>query len=350
MPLNTQVAPSEGSVFWVGQNGNVYYKNNFGTHDLGELKDINRSSGNFSADLGSVEGSHWIADPNTQSGSYSTGGGGGGTTNSADLAYLDDLQGRYLDQRASANKAQSNGLLSLNDSYNRQVSDANQDQSRAMEDFDLKEQDTLRDKTNALERTNSNGYSLANSLRRRIGMASGSGSSAYQIAAPNAVAREVSSDRGQLQEDYGVNFRNLGLARDRTKSDYDQYLEDLLGERRSRESDFKAGILDRKNQIDTTLSEIARQRALLNGGGYDQVREALAPYASNIESRQNSIDSLFDRYRTPYNIKPVEVKTPQLRDYVVGSHQIGQQAAQNSPYAQALNNRTRDKDEQGLFA
>lgn len=275
------------------------------------------------------------------SGAYggSSGGGSGSGTSAADLAYLDDLEARYRRQHTSADRALDSGLTSLQDSYNQEVSGVNKDRSRALEDFELKRTDTLRDKNSALGRVDNNARTLADSLRRRIGLASGSGSSAYQLAAPAAVARQASSDRGQLQEDYGVNFRNLGLAEDRAKSDFEELLEDLAAQRRSRESDFRAGILNQKNKIDTTLSEIARQRALAQGGGYDQVRQALSPFASSIDSRQNQIDSLFDRFRTPYKVNPVNVQTPQLRDYTVGQRQISPQAAQGDPYAEALNRR-----------
>lgn len=280
--------------------------------------------------------------PYAGSGAY--GGGGVSSANiAADRAYLDDQMARLQRQKQSADAAERSGLTQLNDSYNREVGGANQQRSRALEDFSLKREDTTRGRDTALNRVDTNARTLADSLRRRIGMASGSGSSAYQYAAPGAVAKQATEQRTGVQENYGVNFRNLGQAEERAKVDFDSLLQDLAAQRGQRESDFKSGILDRRNQIDNSLAEIARQRALLGGGGYNQVRQAMAPYSSAIDARQGEIDSLFDRYRTPFNVKPVEVHTPSLRDYLVDRASISADQIRNADPSNPL--RPRDDEE-----
>lgn len=276
-------------------------------------------------------------------GSYGGGGGGGSTAPSysaADLAYLDDQQARLVRQQQSADTTLNNGITQLNDSYQGEVNSANTNQSRALSDFATKREDTTRGKDAAITRTNTNARTLADSVRRRLGMASGSGSSAYQLAAPNAVAREASKNRTGVVENYGKNFRDLDTGETRVKQDFASLLENLGRQRASRESDFRAGILDKKNQIDGSLAEVARQRALLLGGGYDQVRSAMAPYAGAIDSRQSELDGLFNRFRQPFDVKPVDVSTPNLRDYTVDRAAINANnagGAENySPYAQFL--------------
>src|SRR5690606_33090892 len=132
---------------------------------------------------------------------------------------------------------------------------------------------------------------------------------------------------------FGQNFRDLETGEKRTMSAFEELLKDLTAQRKTRESDFRSGILDRKNQIDNSLAEVARQRSLLEGGGYDQVRSAMAPYSGAIDSRQGEIDSLFSKYRTPYSIKPVNAKPPSLRDYVVDRASINQQTPSSDPYS-----------------
>lgn len=256
---------------------------------------------------------------------YYTGGSGAVAPaySSADLAYLQDQQARLERQRQSAGTTLKNGLTQLGDSYNREVTGANSERSRALRNYGLQREDTERGKDRAINRVDTNARTLADSLRRRIGMASGSNSSAYQITAPSAVARNASIDRTGVVEDYGQNFRNLGIAEEDAKSQYQQMLEDLEAQRKQRESDFRAGVLDQYNQIDNNLAEVARQRALLQGGGYDQVRQAMQPYSSAIDSRQSQLDGLFDRFRTPFERKPVNVQTPSLRDYTVDRATIG---------------------------
>lgn len=269
--------------------------------------------------------------------------------NPADLAYLEDARARLQRQLESAAKAKANGLTQLKDTYNQEVSGANTDRSRALEDFSLKREDTTRAKDQALTEVDTNARTLAESLRRRIGMASGSGSSAYQVTAPGAVARDASQQRTGVVENYGVNFRNLGQAETRAKSDFEKYLDQLSSQYKQRQSDFLANVYDQQSGIDESLAEVARQEALLKGGGYDQVKQAMSPYTSRIDSRQSAIDNLFEKYRTPYSVEKVKVQTPTLRDYTTdttGIEQAQQQGDQYAPYLLPLQRDNQDNQDQ----
>ena len=283
--------------------------------------------------------------------SLGAGGGAGGSGSAApsydpaDLDYLNDQETKLRNQIGSVDRTLSSGLTQLGDSYNREVSGANTNQGRALQDFAIKNEDTARGKDRAIERTNSNSRTLANSVRQRIGLASGSGSSAYQFAAPGAVAREATKNRTGVVESFGQNVRDLATGENRVKEDFQSLLSDLLSQKNSRESDFRSGILDRRNQIDGSLAEVARQRALLLGGGYNQVKTAMAPYSSAIDSRQAEIDGLFDKYRTPFSVKAVDTKTPTLRDYTVDKASISS-AQQNGGDPLSLYQRPLQQDEE----
>jgi hypothetical protein len=269
-----------------------------------------------------------------------TGGTGGRASapsyNPADIAYLDDQRGRLEGQHRSADMALNNGLTQLQDSYNKEVSGANSKRAQALQDLNTKREDTTRAKDSALNRVNENARTLAEGLRRRIGMASGSGSSAFQITAPGAVSRDATEDRTGVLENFGVNFRDLATTEQRQKTQFEELLSDLEAQRKTRESDFRSGILEKKNQIDNSLSEVARQKALALGGGYNQVRTAMAPYAGAIDSRQAEIDNLFNKFRTPFAQKAVDTTAPTLRDYMVDRANIssGQPGPQDptAPY------------------
>ncbi|TXH49440.1 MAG: hypothetical protein E6Q97_22730 [Desulfurellales bacterium] len=269
-----------------------------------------------------------------------TGGTGGRASapsyNPADIAYLDDQRGRLEGQHRSADTALTNGLTQLQDSYNKEVSGANSRRAQAIQDLNTKRKDTTQAKNSALNRVNENARTLAEGLRRRIGMASGSNSSAFQITAPGAVSRNATEDRTGVLENFGVNFRDLATAEQRQKTQFEELLSDLEAQRKTRESDFRSGILEKKNQIDNSLSEVARQKALALGGGYNQVRAAMSPYASAIDSRQAEIDNLFNKFRTPFAQKAVDTTAPTLRDYMVDRANIkaGQPGPQDptAPY------------------
>ncbi len=271
----------------------------------------------------------------------STGGSGGGGGSSApaysaeDLAYIDDQIAQLTGQKARIASGLQTGLTGLEDSYNKNVSTQNQARSRALEDFDTKTGDTTRNKDAALDRVNTNARVLSDSLRRKLGMASGSDSSAYQITAPGAVARDASADRTGVVEDYGVNFRNLDTAKKRADTDFSNLLEDLKAQKRTSEMGLRQGILEQENSVDTQLADAARQRAGLLGGGYNAAKLASAGYESGINNRNAQIDSLFNQYRNPYTIKPVDVQKVSLRDYLVdkAAIQTNQAAGTQDPYA-----------------
>ena len=254
----------------------------------------------------------------------STGSRGTASTyNPQDIAYLDDQMARLRSQHGSADTALNNGLTQLQDSYGREVQGANTRQNQTMQDFTTKETDTTRAKDSALTRTNENARTLAEGLRRRLGLASGSGSSAFQFAAPGAVAKMATENRTGVLENFGANFRDLNTSRDRVKSQYEEMLADLESQRKTRESDFRSGILEKKSQIDGSLAEAARQKALALGGGYEQVKTAMSPYVGAIDSRQAEIDGLFNKFRTPFTQKAVDTSMPTLRDYMVDRANIG---------------------------
>jgi len=265
-----------------------------------------------------------------------------------DLQFLNDQESQLMRMLQSAQSGLGSGLTNLEDSYNKEASGANQQRSRALEDFAVKREDTTRAKQSALGKVDTNARTLSDSLRRILGMASGSGSSAYQLAAPNAVARQASQQRGGVMEDYGVNFRNLDTAENRAKVDFEDLLADLAAQRKQRESDLRAGVLEREQDINSSLANVAGERARLMGGDYGSVRIAQQPYTTAINDRQSQLDSLFERFRTPYSVKPVNVQTPNLRDYTVDRAAINANrqsgASQYSPYAQFLA-RNRNEEE-----
>jgi hypothetical protein len=273
-------------------------------------------------------------------GRYGGGSGGSGGSsapkvNADDLAYLDDQAARYRKELSRTKLAEQQGLRGISDQFNAETGKANRQRSRALVDFGIQRDTTLKNKNKTLGTIGDQARTLADSLRRRLGMAGGSDSSAYQIVAPGAVARDASGKRSDVLEDYGQNFRKLDLSEKRAKGDFASLLKDLSTQKRNSVRGFKQGILEQRNSISETLAEVARQRAMAQGGGYDKVRAAMKPYSTKINQRQNQISDLFDKYRNPYKVNPVNVDIPELADYTVDRAAISanNQAGTPSPYA-----------------
>lgn len=261
---------------------------------------------------------------------------GGGAVNQDDINYLNDEESFTRSLLDSARRTLENGLTSINDSYNKEQSSANSQRSRALEDYGIQRDDTTRKKGDALGKVDTNARTLSNSVRRLLGMASGSDSTAFNQTAPDAVARLASGERTNVLGDFGENFRALDLSEKRATDDFAALLEDLAAQRNQRESGLRGDIIEREQGINSSLAEIARQRALLQGGGYTGVKAAMQPYKNAISGGQSQLDSLFEKYRTPYSVKPVVVEKPELRDYTVDRANIAanqQAGTTDDPYS-----------------
>lgn len=271
----------------------------------------------------------------TPTNSYSS--GSTASYNANDLAYLDSQKSLYDRLLQSADRALTSGITRLDDSTASAKGSAQLQYDRSMRDFGNKRTDTQNAKDSALGRVDTNARTLSDSLRRVLGMASGSGSSAYQLAAPNAVARQASQQRTNVLSNYGQNERDLDTAVDDTKVDFDNIIADITKQRRDKEEELRSGIYQQQQGINQSLSEIASQRAKLVGGNG---MSAIRPYQDRYMSLQDQIDSLPSDFRTSVSGRNLNVANPTLKDYLVDRQAINAnettQPSAYSPYAQFL--------------
>lgn len=241
---------------------------------------------------------------------------------SDDLAYLDDQEGLLKGMLTSSQNTLNNGLTQIGDTYDKEVGRTNDSKTAATQKFGTQREDTTRDMTGARGTANAQARSLADSVRRVLGIASGVNSSAYKEAAPGMIATDTTEKRGKIDQTFAKNFRNIKTAEDSTTTEFEKYLTDLADQRNQKESSLRENVLQAEQGIYNNLSEVARQRELVKGGGYDQVREATAPMRTEIANRQTAIDGLFNQFRTPYQTKDVAAASPELSAYVVDNTAI----------------------------
>lgn len=265
---------------------------------------------------------------------------GGGTDYSGQLSGLDASEQRLRSLLGTADVRLDQGLGQLQDSYDQESGKANLDRTRALENYGTQREDATSKKNSALDKVDTNARTLNDSLRRILGLASGSGSSAFQFAAPNAVAREATRQRQGVLNDSGTDFRNLDTAEGRAKVDFDSVLQNLSNQRKSKEQELREGILGQKQQIDTQLGDIASQRSAFQGGGVGAQVAAAQPFADSYDSRQNEINALFNQFRPQITAQAVNPQQVSLSNYttdpaaVNANQQYG--TDEYSPYAQLL--------------
>jgi len=286
---------------------------------------------------------------NDGGGVLDTVGGGGAVDPNAltddERAYLDNSENTLRGYLGDLDTGLNQGRNTLNDSYNRELSNANSDRGRTVRDFEVKDADLQRGRDNDIAGVNSNARTLSNSVRRILGMASGSGSSAYQIAAPDAVARKASGERTNVMENFGQNFRNLDTAKKDSESDFNRYLQDLELQKNQRSMELEGGIESQRGSLNQQLAEVAGKR--VQGGGYAAIQAAQAPFLQAAQTSRTAGQALFDKFRTPVNsVKGLEVKTPNLRDYIVDRAAINaNKSAGQSTYSPYQLPQNKDEEE-----
>lgn len=283
--------------------------------------------GNFIGYQGSVLGANTGTNQNT---TPTSSGGSSPSYSREDLAYIDAQLAALGNQEGRLDNTLRQSLDAVLQNYNKQYSDTTGARGRAIEDFNTKFQTSDQGRQKALGQVETNARTLADSLRRRIGMASGSGSSAYQITAPGAVAQQASDQRSNVLDDYSQNFLALDRDKKRAEEDFNKALTELNNWRSQSEMGVQQDIGNKRNEIAAAKQQAAAEKAKLLGGGYQGIRNAMAPYEQQINERNSFLDGLYDKYASKYQAKPVQVANTQLRDYAVDNAAVADNEARGN--------------------
>ena len=337
-----------GYLAYLGQNGDnmankaLNFTGNDGGWDEGKLSQY--AAGPGTDDSGNIQGyKDYITNAYRTYGGGSqvlgsATGGSGSTTPSysqEDLAYLDAQSEKLGRNLGRTDTYLNNSLDALLQNYNKELSGANLTRSRNLEDFDMKTQQSESGRARELGKNDTRARSLANGLRQRIGLASGSGSSAYQITAPRAVQQEASQGRSDILGDYAANFQALDVNKRRSNEDFQSLLSELDKQKLSREGGVRGDIEEQRNSIRENQARVAGQRQQLLGGGYNGVRSAMQPFESQIQQGESLLDSIYSKYAAKYNVNPLQTRTTNLRDYATDKVAVRDNAATGSqnPYS-----------------
>lgn len=275
-------------------------------------------------------------------GSGGGGSGGAANTDAQDLAYLDSQDGSLRAQLESAQHGLSDGLTQIGDTFNQATNRTNQDKATADTGFNTQRTTTTQDKLKSVDSINSNGKTLADSVRRILGLASGANSSAFQVAAPSLIARDMTTKRTGVNDTYKRNYDTIDSSQNETDLKFSRALEDLFGQKKQKEEGLRSGVLQQEQDINSQLGQNALTRSQITGASGSATRAALAPFSSAIADRQSKIDSLFSQFRTPFQLQDTTPVAANTASYQVDPTTLaagagaGSDGSGDSPYLQAL--------------
>jgi len=286
-----------------------------------------------------------------QSGSnyYGSGGSQQPAYSKDDLAYLDGQMGNLDRQYGRVDTQLQNALRMALQNYENTKAAGETQYNRNTRDINLKESVSEQGRKRELDKVDTGARMLANSLRQKLGLASGSGSSAYQVSAPDAVRRQATEQRGDVLGDYSANFAQIANTRKDTEDDWTQMQNQLSNEYNRRQMESQGEFATLKSEIDANRQRVAGEKAKLLGGGYAGVKSAMAPYEQRIAEGESLIDGLYNKYAAGYKVDPIKQRTVNLRDYATDKVAVRDQQATGTedPYA-PYKRYTEDEEEKAL--
>jgi len=266
-----------------------------------------------------------------------------------DLAYLDGQMGNLDRQYGRVDTQLQNALRMALQNYENTKATGETQYNRNTRDINLKESVSEQGRQRELGKVDTGARMLANSLRQKLGLASGSGSSAYQVSAPDAVRRQATEQRGDVLGDYSANFAQIANTRKDTEDDWTQMQNQLSNEYNQRRMGSEGEFATLKSEIDANRQRVAGEKAKLLGGGYAGVKSAMAPYEQRIAEGESLIDGLYNKYAAGYKVDPIKQRTVNLRDYATDKVAVRDQQATGTedPYA-PYKNYVKDEEDQRL--
>jgi hypothetical protein len=197
------------------------------------------------------------------------------------------------------------------------------EEGKALRNYGIKEKDTMDARQSNIRQIDTGARTGIDGLRRLLSMSGGGVSSARNIVAPDAVARDATSKRSGAFETAGRNLRDIDLARTDARGQFKESREDIASQKRDKERSFIEGILNLQNDLNSRLKTAVTSREMAEGGSYKEAEDERRRYEDAIRSNQNALDNLFNQYKDPrYSVKPVKVRTPNLADYTVDQTMI----------------------------
>lgn len=229
------------TVYWVGRDGNVYYKSGSQVQNMG--KALGTSAIGFDAERGSFE-SRQIDDPVASSDGLTPVGGGGGAL------FTDTSGARSATQKSidALDTVEGNNLRAIADNFNRILSQYNDEETINKKNYDTQVQQNEENKSRNLQASLLGAAQGGRGLRAVLASLNALGGTG-ELLANRAVASEANRDIGEGNRTFDNNATTLVNAYSATQQD-----------ERNRRAEAEAA---RANEERAARAEVAKQKQSL---------------------------------------------------------------------------------------
>jgi len=291
-----------------------------------------------------------------------------------------NYEGQYNEALSRLLQGQQRNQTVAEKATKQNLEDYNLGKTQAQTAYDTTKLQTRQDYVGAKNTIGSQAGTALNSLRRLLGSRGAGGGSAYNIAAPQAVARNASIQRSNVGQTFGRNQQaldtsfNTNIAAldtnfNRNKAAQDTALQNYLSDINTQQAGLGTQLTENKNALQaeinrnkadllSKLSGLTTQRWAISGlSGTDAVASG-QPYlnqANELRSQADQLGRLTPRdinvnlpnYQAPAYTPAPAYQAPDLSSYIVGANPAptyqGQPQGNDyfSPYLAALLGRKR---------
>lgn len=244
------------------------------------------------------------------------GGGGSGATaqdKADEQAYWQDQMDSADQQIGRLNTQLTVGDQNIDKSYQSAYDRLVGDKEVTTRDYNTKRGQTVEDNVTAKGNINASVRNRNTGLQRLLGSKGAGNSSAAQILAPYAAAKEGSAQRNQVNTAYGRNIGGLDTAYGDYEKDWLDSSNDLGTQRETQKQTLRSGVNTSEAKLQEEKANAAVQKAQAGGQNYMQARGARAPYMARISSLIQQIDSL--GANPALQARAATYKAPELAQY-----------------------------------
>lgn len=318
-----------GYLLYLAQNGDdaarlaLNYTGNDGGVDRGNLNEWNQAAPGANVTDQQLQDAaaqkvadYYAAWQGIQNPAQNRAGGGSSST------YQDkiDEQNYWQDQMNLADQQiarlctqEQTGNTNIDNSYNSAYNRLVGDKEVTERDYNTKRGQTVEDNIAAKNNINTSVRNRNTGLQRLLGSKGAGNSSAAQILAPYAAAKEGNTQRQQVQTAYSRNIGGLDTAWGDYQNDWKDSVTDLGTQRDTQKQNLRTSIMEKEASLQQEKSNAAVQKAQAGGQNYTQARNARAPYMTRINQLISAIDSL--GVNPVLQAKQATYKAPTLSDY-----------------------------------
>lgn len=181
--------------------------------------------------------------------------------------------------------------------------------NQANQAYDTSKQQTAKDYIGAKNTIGANAGSTLSGLLRLLGSRGAGGGSAYNIAAPGAVARSATAQRQDVGNTFGANNQALDTNWGNFMTGYDNQVSSAGNQKDQQRQSLESNINTNKASLLQSLAQLAAQRDQAAGGSGTA---AAQPY---LDQANNLLNSLSTYSTSPINYQTSAYAAPDLSKY-----------------------------------